>query len=300
MDRRVFLQNAAGAVGGLAAVDAFSPVLSAAQASRPDLAVIKGAYPDKIVRAAIDALGGMRRFISRNDVVVIKPNIGWDRTPEQAANTNPEVVATLIKLCKDAGAKTVKVFDRTCDDARRSYAQSGIEKAAKDAGAVVSHIDDRRFREVQIPNGVAIKSWPLYIDILEADKLINVPIAKHHGIGGLTMALKNWMGVMGENRGRIHQRLAATLADLATVIKPSLTVLDAVRILTAHGPKGGNLDDVKQMDTVIAGVDQVAIDSYGTTLFGKTGEDLAVVVEAAKRGLGQMDLAKLNIRKIDI
>jgi uncharacterized protein (DUF362 family) len=275
-------------------------MLSAAQASRPDLAVVKGASPDKIVRAAIDALGGMRNFISRNDVVVIKPNIGWDRTPEQAANTNPEVVVALIKLCKEAGAKTVKVFDRTCDDARRSYVQSGIEKAAREAGAEVSHIDDRRFREVQIPNGVAIKSWPIYIDVIEADKLINVPIAKHHGIGGLTMALKNWMGVMGENRGRIHQRLAETLADLATVIKPSLTVLDAVRILTAHGPKGGSLDDVKQLDTVSAGVDQVAIDSYGTTLFGKTGTDLGVVVEAAKRGLGQMDLAKLNIRKIDI
>jgi uncharacterized protein (DUF362 family) len=300
MDRRVFLQNTTGVLGGLAVADAFSPILNAAQATRPDLVVVKGASPDKIVRAAIDALGGMRRFISRNDVVVIKPNMGWDRAPEYAANTNPGVIATLVKLCLETGAKTVKVFDRTCDDARRCYAQSGIEAAAKSAGAEVSYIDDRRFREVSIPNGAAIKKWPIYIDALEADKLINVPIAKHHGLGGLTLALKNWMGIMGDNRGRIHQNLAATLADLATVIKPCLTVLDAIRILTAHGPKGGNLDDVKRLDTVIAGVDQVAIDSYGTTLFGKTGADLAVVQEAAKRGLGQMDLTKLNIRKIDI
>ncbi|MCL1908156.1 MAG: DUF362 domain-containing protein [Holophagaceae bacterium] len=299
MDRRAFIQNSVGALGALAATNAISPMLHAAQA-RPDLAVVKGAVADKIVRAAVEALGGIKRFISKDDVVVIKPNIGWDRTPEQAANTNPEVVSTMIKLCLEAGAKKVKVLDRTCDDARRCYVQSGIEVAAKEAGAEVSHFDNRRVREVQIPNGVAIKSWPIIIDVLEADKLINIPIAKHHGIGKLTMALKNWMGVMGDNRGRIHQNLSVTLADLATVIKPCLTVLDAIRILTAHGPKGGSLDDVKRLDTVIAGVDQVAIDSYGTTLFGMTGNDLGAVKEAAKRGIGQMDLTKLNIRKLEI
>ncbi|MCL1908372.1 MAG: DUF362 domain-containing protein [Holophagaceae bacterium] len=302
MDRRIFLQNTAGTLGGLAAANALSPLLNATQAAqaRPDLAVVKGESADKIVRAAVDALGGIRRFISKDDVVVIKPNIGWDREPEYAANTNPEVVSTLIKMCLEVGAKKVKVFDRTCDNAQRCYVQSGIEAAAKAAGAEVSHFDARRVREVPIPNGVAIKTWPINIDLLEADKVINVPIAKHHGIGKLTMSLKNWMGVMGDNRGRIHQNLDVTLADLATVIKPDLTVLDAIRILVAHGPKGGNLDDVKRLDTIIAGVDQVAIDSYGTTLFGMKGEDLGAVREAAKRGLGQMDLAKLNIRKIEV
>jgi len=302
MERRAFLRNSAGTLGALAALDIFSPLfdLNAAQAVRPDLAVVHGTPVEKIVQAAVDALGGINRFISKGDVVVIKPNIGWDRTPEQAANTNPEVVATLVKMCLEANAKKVKVFDRTCDDPRRCYVQSGIEAAAKAAGAEVSHIDDRRFRDVSIPNGSAIKSWPIYIDVLEADKLINVPIAKHHGLGKLTMSLKNWMGVMGEQRGRVHQKLDTTLVDLATVIKPCLTVLDAVRILTARGPKGGNLDDVKRLDTVIAGIDQVAIDSYGTTLFGYTGEYLGCVKEGASRGLGKMDLAKLNIRKIEI
>jgi uncharacterized protein (DUF362 family) len=301
MDRRVFLRGAAGAAGGLAALGIFPPLLGQAAAEpRPDLAVAKGAPAEKIVRAAVDALGGIRRFISRGDVVVVKPNIGWDRAPEYAANTNPEVVAALVKMCLEANAKKVKVFDRTCDEQRRCYASSGIEAAAKAAGAEVSHIDDKRFRDVQIPGGVAFKSWPIYIDVLEADKLINVPIAKRHGSGGLTMALKNWMGAMGGNRGKAHQKLDAAIADLAVVIKPCLTVLDAVRILTAHGPKGGDLADVKRLDTVVAGIDQVAIDAYGATLFGMKGEDLGYVRDAAARGLGRMDLSRVTIKKIEV
>ena len=300
MDRRDFLKGTVATLGGLAALDVLSPMLLAATpASLPDLAVVHGAAEETIVRAAIEALGGIRRFIAKGDRVVIKPNIGWDRKPEQGANTNPEVVATLVKLCFEAGAGGVKVFDRTCNDPQRCYVQSGIEAAAKAAGAEVIHPDDRKFREVKIPNGVAIQSWPIFIDVLEADKLINVPIAKHHSLGKLTMSLKNWMGVMGDNRGRIHQRLDETLVDLATIIKPCLTVLDAVRILTANGPQGGNLADVKRLDTVIAGTDQVAIDAYGATLFGMSGADLGYVREGARRGLGVMDLSQLTIKKFE-
>jgi len=295
MERRDFLKDSAGALAALA----LAPLVAAAPAARPDLAVAHGASPERIVRAAVDALGGIRRFIAKGDVVVVKPNIGWDRKPEQAATTNPMVVATLVKLCLEAGAAKVKVFDRTCNDPRRCYVQSGIEAAARSAGADVSFVDERRFREVKIPNGVAIQSWPIYIDLLEADKVISAPIAKHHGLARLTLAHKNWMGVMGENRGRIHQRLDETLVDITTVIKPCFTVLDAVRILTAHGPQGGSLADVKQLDTVIAGVDQVAIDAYGTTLFGLTGADIGYIREGARRGLGVMDLARLRIQKVE-
>jgi uncharacterized protein (DUF362 family) len=300
MKRRDFLTNTAQTLGSLAAVDALSPLLLAASAAEPDLVVVHGVPADRIVRAALAALGGIRRFIARGDIVVVKPNIGWDRKPEQAATTNPEVVATLVKLCLEAGAAKVKVFDRPCNDPRRCYVQSGIEAAAKAAGAEVSHMDDRKFREVRIPNGVAIKTWPIYIDVIEADKLINVPIAKHHGLGKLTMSLKNWMGVMGENRGRIHQRLDETLVDLATIIKPCFTVLDAVRILTAQGPQGGNLADVKRLDTVVAGTDQIAIDAYGATFFGLKGADLGYVREGARRGLGVMDLGRLTIKQFEV
>ena len=296
MERREFLQDSAGTLAALAAV---SPLLAAAPAARPDLAVVHGPAPDRIVRAAVDALGGIRRFIAKGDVVVVKPNIGWDRKPEQAATTNPEVVATLVRLCLEAGAAKVKVFDRTCNDPRRCYVQSGIEAAARAAGAEVSFVDERRFREVKIPGGVAVQSWPIYIDLLEADKVISAPIAKHHGLARLTLAHKNWMGVMGENRGRIHQRLDVTLVDISTVIRPSLVLLDAVRILTANGPQGGSLGDVKRLDTVIAGTDPVAIDAYGATLFGLTGADLGCVREGARRGLGVMDLGRLTIRKLE-
>lgn len=241
-----------------------------------DIAVVRGSSPAMITTAAINAIGGIHRFISRGDIVVVKPNIGWDRTPEQAAKTNPEVVSTIIKLCYEAGAKTVKVFDNPVNDSRRCYKQSGIADAARNVGADVSFMDKRKFRKVKL-GGLSLKEWPLYTEVLEADKVINVPIAKTHGLATLTLGMKNWMGVMGGWRWRIHQRLDKSLVDVAQVIKPTFTVLDAVRILTDNGPQGGSLQDVRRLDTVIAGTDQVAIDSFGATLFGLTGNDIGYV-----------------------
>jgi uncharacterized protein (DUF362 family) len=272
---------------------------SAEASERSRLVVAKGSSPERITRAAIDAFGGIRKFVSRGDIVVVKPNMAWDRVPEQAANTNPEVVREVVKLCFEAGAKKVKVFDRVVNDPRRCYVQSGIAGAAKDVGADILHVDERKFKDFRI-NGGALKTWPLYTEIFEADKLINIPVAKHHGLAGLTMSMKNWMGVMGGRRNRIHQKLDQCLADLLLVIKPHLTVLDAVRILTANGPQGGNLADVKKLDTVIVGTDQVAIDSFGATLFGKQGRDLGYVKIAAQSGLGVMDLDKVDIKKIKV
>jgi uncharacterized protein (DUF362 family) len=300
MDRREFLKITACAGAGLTLGPGLRGLVdNAIAAGRPDLAVAQGKSASAITRAAVDALGGMRSFVSKGDIVVVKPNIAWDRTPEQAANTNPEVVAEVVKMCFEAGAKKVKVFDNTCNAARRCYKQSGIADAARAVGADVSFVDDRRFREVPI-KGRALKSWPLYAPALEADTLINVPIAKHHGLAELTMAMKNWMGLMGGNRGRIHQNLGESLADLALVIKPDLTVLDAVRILTANGPQGGNLKDVKRLDTVIAGVDQVAVDSFGATLFGKKADDLGYLRAAKRAGLGRTDIKALNIKRINV
>jgi len=300
MDRRKFLKMTALTSAGLSVPNGLNALAEAAESSgRTDLAVVHGASPEKIVKAGIDALGGITKFVSRGDVVVIKPNIGWDRTPEQAGNTNPEVVAAVVKLCFEAGAKKVKVFDRPVNDPRRCYVQSGIAAAVKALGAEAEYMDERKFRDTAI-NGQAIKSWPLYTDALEADKLINIPIAKHHSLAKLTMSMKNWMGIMGGKRNQIHQKLDEILVDLSMKIKPTLTVLDAVRILTANGPQGGSLADVKKLDTVIVGVDQVAVDSYGATLFGMKGSDLGYVVLGYKLGLGQMDLHKLKIRKISV
>jgi uncharacterized protein (DUF362 family) len=189
------------------------------------------------------------------------------------------------------------VFDRTVNETRRCYHQSGIADAVKEAGGKISYIDDRKFRKTII-NGKALKEWPLYSEVLDADKVINVPVAKHHGLAKLTMSMKNWMGVMGGSRDRIHQKIDQSLVDLSRAIKPVLTILDAVRILTGNGPQGGSLDDVKKLDTVIVGVDQVAIDSYGATLFGMNGDDLGYVKLADSQGLGTMDLTRVDIKRI--
>ena len=298
MDRRRFLKTAAiGSIG--LTVPSLGPLETFGAAPPPDLAVVQGPSAEKIVRAAVDSLGGIKRFVSRGEVVVVKPNIGWDRVPEQAGNTNPEVVAAVVKLCYEAGAKTVKVFDRPVNDPRRCYIQSGIEPAAKAVDADVYHMDDRKFKEMEI-RGLALTSWPLYSEIFEADKVINVPIAKHHGLAKLTLSMKNWMGIMGGSRRVIHQKLDESLVDLAMKVKPCLTILDAVRILTDNGPQGGDLKDVKKLDTIVAGVDQVAVDSYGATLFGMQGKDLGYVRVGAEHKFGVMDLGKLKIKKVTV
>lgn len=300
MNRRDFLKSAAAAGLGMAFPGSYNLLLPQVDAAaKTDIAVARGPSPAKTTLAALNAMGGMRRFISRGDVVVVKPNMGWDRTPEYAANTNPEVVATLVRLCFEAGAKKVKVFDHPVNDARRCYKQSGIADAARAVGAEVSFVDERKFRDVRI-NGMALKSWPLYRDILETDKIINVPIAKTHGLATLTLGMKNWMGVMGGWRSRIHHRIDENLVDVSRVIKPTLVVLDAVRILTDNGPQGGDLGDVKKLDTIIVGTDQVAVDAYGATLFGMKGADLGYVKLGHKTDLGTMNLSRLKIRKIHL
>ena len=300
MDRRNFIKTALAA-GAAALVPVVSdPFVSALLAQdRIDLTVARGSNPAKVTRAAIDGLGGIRRFVGRGDVVVVKPNIGWDRTPEYAANTNPQVVAEIVRLCFEAGAKRVKVFDHPVADARRTYKQSGILDAVSALGAQVSYMDDRKFRDVAL-KGQILKNWPLYTEVMEADKVINVPIAKTHGIATLTLGMKNWMGVMGGNRGRIHQRIDESLVDVARHIRPALVVLDAIRILVANGPQGGSLSDVRRLDTVVAGTDQVAVDAYGSTLFGMKESTLGCVRIGHKTGLGNMNVSGRRVKRIQV
>ncbi len=264
----------------------------------PTVGVATGTDYGKITRNAIAAVGGMKRFVKPGDVVVVKPNMGWDRTPEQGANTNPQVVRAVVEEALAAGAKKVKVFDRTCNDARRCYANCGIPAALKGLPNVeVRFIEDERFKKVLL-NGEALKEWELYGEVLSANVFINVPVAKHHKLTGLTLGLKNVMGVMGGDRGKIHKQIEPALADVNAFLKSHLTVIDATRILTDHGPQGGDPADVKIMNTVIASTDIVAADAYATTLFGKKPSDIGVTVAAAKRGIGEMDLKKIRIVKV--
>lgn len=301
MERREFLKIAGLAGIALTGVGRLDLTAATAQQVSPvDLAVIQNGDPAAMVRKALEVLGGISRFVKKGHVVVVKPNIGWDRVPEQAATTNPEVVAEIVRLCLKAGAAKVKVFDKTCNQAKRCYQRSQIEKAASEAGAEVSHIYPQKFQKVTISQGQELKTWEFYRDALEADVFINVPIAKHHSLSQVTLGLKNIMGVIGENRGQIHNHFDIKIVDLNTVIKPQLTILDAVRILLNNGPQGGNLNDVKEMNMIIAGSDPVAVDAYGATLFGLKPENLGFLQEAQRRKLGRLDIQKLKIEKANL
>lgn len=253
-----------------------------------------------LVNRVIDGLGGMKQFVSPGDKVVVKPNIGWDRNPDQAANTHPLVVKAVVELALAAGASQIMVFDRTCNEERRCYANSGIKDilgSIKDSRLKFYHPDPRKYVPVDIAKGKAVNRLEIYKDALEADSYINVPIAKHHGLSRLTMGLKNSMGLLGGERGQMHHDIGQKLADLATVIRPSLTVIDATRILLANGPQGGDIKDVKVIDTIIASADPVAADAYATTLFGLQPDTIDSTVAAYKMGLGEMQLDKITIRK---
>lgn len=291
MNRRSFLKSATAAA-------LLAPALlkeAVAANSQTIVAVAEGKDYAAITRKAINAVGGMKRYVKSGDVVVVKPNMGWDRSTELAANTHPLVVRAVVEECLAAGARKVKVFDYTCNDARRCYVNSGIEAALKGMKKVdCKHIEKERFKMTAL-NGQFLKEWELYDEALSANVYINVPIAKHHGLSKLTLGLKNIMGVMGGNRGFIHRSLDVALADVNAVIKSHLTIIDATRILTAHGPQGGNIADVKILNKVIASADVVAADAYATTLFGLKPNDIPVTVAAYKRGLGEMNLDKIKI-----
>lgn len=274
------------------------PELLALEKQPPLVSHAKGKDYYKLVARVLEPLGGIGRFVKTGENVVIKPNIAWDRNMDQAANTHPQVVKALVELCLDAGAQKVLVFDRTCNEERRCYVNSGIQEAMQSIQnnrLKFFHPDSRKFVPVDIKRGKAVKRLEIYKDALEADTYINVPVAKHHSLSTLTLGLKNSMGVLGGNRGQMHHNLGQKLADLATVIRPKLTLIDATRILLRNGPQGGNTDDVEILDTVIASADPVACDAYATTLFNLQPEEIESTVAAYKLGLGEMDLSRMQI-----
>jgi uncharacterized protein (DUF362 family) len=274
---------------------------TAAPAQAAYMAVVRGTSAEAITTRAIAAIGGMERFCKNGYDVIIKPNIcNANNGPEYASTTNPEVVATLVKLCLGAGAKRVRVMDYPfAGSAQAAYARSGIEAAVKAAGGEMELMARMRYADTKIPEGKEIKSWNIYQPILEADLVINLPIAKHHGLARLTLAGKNLMGMI-EDRPQIHRSFGQRLADLATLLKPQLTVVDAVRILMANGPTGGNLDDVKKTDCIIASHDMVAADAYATTLFGLTGDDISYIGASEQMGLGTKDLKSIKIAELNV
>jgi uncharacterized protein (DUF362 family) len=275
-----------------------APSSTPATLGRTKVAIARYGTPEAMVDAVIGALGGMGAFVHKGDRVLIKPNIGWDRKPEFAANTNPAVVAELVKLCLQAGAKEVKVFDRPCNDPRRSYKNSGIQEAASAAGARVLQLNESRVTRVDL-KGEFLHQWEVFDEALKVDVRINVPIAKHHGLAKVTLGMKNWMGCLGGDRSRLHQNIHTSIVDLAAWFKPQLTVLDAYRTMVSNGPTGGRLTDVKWTKTLCASADPVAVDAFGASLFGLNA-DLTHLMLAEKRGLGSRRLSDLVVQEMDL
>ncbi len=265
------------------------------------LAAAHGTSPAAITEAALKAVGGIERFVKSGQNVIIKPNICVDyHTAEYAATTNPEVVAALVKLCLGAGAKRVRVMDMPLGGTPESaYAITGIGDAVKGAGGEMEIMSPVKFIKTAIPEGKDLKAWDIYRDALDVDVLIDVPIAKHHSLARLTLGGKNLLGLVS-TPNLIHQNLGQRIADLISVIRPTLTVVDAYRILVAHGPTGGSLNDVKAANTVIASHDIVAADAYGATLFNLKGKDIGFVKAAADMGLGTLDLASVKVVEVNV
>jgi uncharacterized protein (DUF362 family) len=197
-------------------------------------------------------------------------------------------------MALEAGAKKVKVLDNPCNDPRRCYLRSGIKDAAEEAGASVEFMDERRYRDVEVGGGV-LKNWPVYIDFLEADKIINVPILKHHGLSQVTIGMKNWFGAVGGRRNLLHQDVHQCMADMSNFFKPVLTVVDAYRIRVNNGPQGTNPSDVRLEKTVVASANPLYADAYGATLLGHKPIDLPFLRIAAAGNAAKLDISKYNI-----
>lgn len=271
------------------------------QSSHPDLVVARSGTAEDMTRRAIAALGGMSRFVSQGSKVIVKPNICVAyHTYEYAATTNPWVVGAIVKMCYEAGASKVKVMDYPFGGSPdEAYARSGIAEQVIASGGEMVTMSRLKFDSVDIPTALDLHQARIYKDALDTDVLIDVPIAKHHSLARLTLGIKNLMGLIYD-RGAIHQNLGQRLADLTSALRPDLTVIDAVRILMANGPTGGDLGDVKDMNTIIASADIVAADSFATTLFGMQPEDIAYIRAAEQMGLGRSDLKNLRIEELSV
>jgi len=274
---------------------------TATRVSLPDVAVTRNGEPEVLVRRAIAALGGMQRFVGKDANVVVKPNIcvayhGY----EYAATTNPWVVGTLVKMCFEAGAAKVQVMDYPFGGtAQQAYKVSGIQEQVEAAGGEMVEMSLLKYVTVDIPNAFHLKQANYFGDVLKADAVINVPIAKVHDLTRLSLGMKNLMGLV-RDRQVMHAHISQNLADLASFVRPGLTVVDAVRVLVSNGPTGGSLDDVKKLDTVVASPDIVAADSYAATLFGLQPDDLGYITAGAAMGLGRSDLQNLKIEEIAV
>ncbi|MDA3854063.1 MAG: DUF362 domain-containing protein [Bacteroidales bacterium] len=310
MDRRDFLKKGTTAAA-LAAIG--FPLLKGNDvlaASLPnaggDLVAVMGDDPAAMLNKAIEQLGGMSKFIKPGQKVVVKPNIGWAKEPEMAANTNPDVVGALVKQCMDAGAEEVLVFDHTCHEWTSCYEKSGIKAATEaNGGKMIPANNENYYTEVELPRGIKIKKTTIHEAIINCDAWINVPVLKHHGGAKMSLSMKNSMGIIWD-RKTLHLRgLQQGIADLATYEKkPVLNIVDGYRTLTQNGPQGKSEEDTVLTKALFACTDPVAIDTASVKFFNQIKElpleEVSHISLAEKHQLGTQDLSQMNVIRVKI
>ena len=309
MKRRDFIKTTAAA--GIAALtfDQLQAAITKKQLlveSTPDLVAVMGGEPTQLLERALQEMGGIGQYVKKGQNVVIKPNIGWDKKPDFAANTNPELVGALVKQCLKAGAKKVTVFDCTCDNWQKCYKNSGIEEAAKAAGAIVlPGNDESYYKEVAIPQGLKLKSAKIHQALLEADVWFNVPVLKNHGGAKMSIAMKNYMGIVWD-RGYFHSNdLQQCIADICTWSKkPALNIVDAYRCMRKNGPQGRSITDTSVLKTLLISKDIIAVDTAAIRLFNQVEKmninEVGHIAKGENLNLGTQNLDKLNIKKINL
>lgn len=308
MKRRDFVKNLGIGVLATSALSRLgaSPIADLGNLPEPaptgpfDLVAVKGGEPDVMFDKAIAALGGMSQFVKKGQKVVVKPNIGWDVPPERAGNTNPKLVARIVKRCYEAGASEVFVFDNTCDNWLKAYANSGIEKAVKDAGGKIVPGNTESYYKPVTVKGQVLKTTTVHELILNCDVFINVPVLKHHSSADMSIAMKNLMGIVWDRRFWHRNNLHQCIADFAGYRKPDLNVIDAYRVMMKNGPRGVSEADVSIMKSLIVSRDIVAADAAAAKLFGGNPEDVGYIKLAHDMKIGTMDLSKLSIHRISV
>ena len=278
-----------------------------ATGANPDLVAVMGGQPEEMFTKAMESLGGIGRFVKSGQKIVIKPNIGWDKTPELAGDTNPELIGSIVKACVAAGAASVLVFDHTCDtNWKNCYRHSGIEQAVEAAGGkMVPGNDENYYVEVSLPNAKALKTTKIHRELIECDAWLNVPVLKNHGGAKMTIAMKNYMGIVWDRRFFHRTDLAQCIADICTwEKKPVLNIVDGYRVMKSNGPRGKSENDVVMPKVLFASTDIVAIDTAATAMFNQIVpmplEDVKYIGYGAEMNLGTTELAKLNVKRIKL
>jgi uncharacterized protein (DUF362 family) len=303
MDRRKFLAITSALIaqaGWHKSLPAQTPTTN--ETGIPDLVAVRGGEPLQMFDRAITAMGGIEKFVKPGQKVVVKPNIGWARTPAEAANTNPDLVGHIVKLCLKAGAKEVKVFDNTCNEWQQCYQLSGIEKAVREAGGkIIPANDEAYYYEVELKQGRQLTKTLIHKAWLEADSIINIPILKNHGGARMTCVMKNLMGIVWDRRYYHRTDLHQCIADCATLAKkPTLNIVDAYNVMMQNGPRGTSLADVANKKALLMSCDMVAADTAAAAILGMNVTEISYIAKAKELGVGENNLKNLKIERIAI